>query len=88
MEKFYVKIRKIFYWILGAVIHAGVAVILLALGLGIFYWLVEYSCKVLGCSSGANWLLHAPTGILMSAGVVIGVYLQFKEPIDISKNET
>jgi len=82
------RIREIFYWIVGATVHAAVAFVILGLSLGILYMLADFSCRIFGCVSGFYSFLNSPVSILISIAVVVGLYRQVKEPIDISKHES
>lgn len=87
MKDFFKKVERIFYWILGAAVYSGGIIIVWGLSLGIVALFVEYSCKIIECSYGAKWLLDTPVGMLMGIGIITGLYLQSRWPVDLLRDK-
>ena len=85
MKSFLDRIKKIFYWISGAVVHSAMATLVVGLGIGIVAVLVEQSCKIIRCGNDIERFINSPGGILVGTGIVVGVYNQFRQPFPISK---
>lgn len=85
MSKLQAAVSKALYWIAGAAVQALVTLICLALGIGILVSVFHTSRNLFGCCYEIDRFLNTPLGVLVSASIVVGVYLQLKHPVDVSR---
>ncbi len=85
MSKLRDAVSKALCWIAGAAVQALGTLVCLALGIGILVFIFDTSRKLFGCCYEIDHFLNTPLGVLVSASIVVGVYLQLKHPVDVSR---